>query len=968
MKARPRRLLLFVGMVVSGLVALYLLSDPFTSRGRARVGELTDENASERIRIVDPEAEGETTVSLGNVEFELAQMVEVAPGQEEERAVYRVRIASGKPDEDGNILAENPEITILDHVTGEGTGTLRADEATFVAEGAVGGQVTLDFGRMRSTNFTLSGDVRGRFTLSDGEPAELEAESMRVRGPLVTAPGRVTWRRPELAVDGQDMTWDDETGALDLRSDAHLVLEPSDGRPSYRFDAPSGLSVIVPPEGAPADERARAELRGPVTGTSSDGGRIEADTLRVDAVTGLVTLQGSSLFERETEEGLARLTARNLSVRTDDEGRIRIAEADGGVRLVHAPVALMPASLATESLRLVDDQAHAPGPVTWDRADLQAKGHEMDWDLAGGILSFTSDAEIALAAESGHPLAGLRLVAPGGMSWTLPPGTSDPMAGASGHMTGGVTGSLPDGTTLAADVLLFDGPTGTFRLEGSAGFRQEHDDGFSQLDAHHITVETGGDGRIALVTADGEVLVVTGPVDVLPTQLEGEHLVSGNGRLRSEGRVTWSRGDLRIAGTGMTVDEANGRLEFDREASIDVREPDGSLSLEAYAEGGLTWQVPFDAADPAGEGRGVLRGRVTCTTADGSLCRADRLIVDGPAGTVRLSGACELTTPEQMFLQAEEILLVEHDELRRMEVPGPARWELPDASGRGTGLTWDDVTRTLHVERDVHLTLATEWDGAPWELVADGSLTWQRPEAPATGTALPGTGELRGNVRGQHPSSGEFQTGHLLVDGREGRITLLGPSTYQAAPAADRADPTGAPPSQGSGGMGADGLFLQAQTRIAFETDPGGPLRRIRAEGDARARLPPSGSSPPPVLSAQWIELDDEARTVTLRGGALVETVDGDLPMRISAGERLLGRLDEQDALSWVEATGGVVFDRDFRIESDAMHWNVAADEAMLSGSCMLRYGGATMLCDRVELQPRARTFRILRSAVQLDG
>jgi hypothetical protein len=34
MRTRPRRVLLFVVMVVSGLVVLYLLSDPFTGRGR----------------------------------------------------------------------------------------------------------------------------------------------------------------------------------------------------------------------------------------------------------------------------------------------------------------------------------------------------------------------------------------------------------------------------------------------------------------------------------------------------------------------------------------------------------------------------------------------------------------------------------------------------------------------------------------------------------------------------------------------------------------------------------------------------------------------------------------------------------------------------------------------------------------------------------------------------------------------
>jgi hypothetical protein len=950
--------LLFVVMVVSGLVVLSLLSDPFTGRGRATVGEFTDDDARDRIRIVGPEGGSHTTVLLGNVEFELAQQVEIAPGRREERAVYRVRIASGRPDADGNILAEQPRITILDHRTGQGTGTLRADEARFETEGAVGGQVTVDFGRMRSQNFTLTGDVRGSFTLSDGEPAELEAASMRVRGPMVTAPGRVTWKRPGLAVDGIDMTWDGETGELDLRTDAHLALAPSDGRPEYRFDAPAGLSVIVPREGAPADERARAELRGPVTGTSSDGGRLEADTLHVDAVTGLVTLQGSSLFERETEQGLDRLTARNVSVRTDEQGRLRIAEADGGVRLVHAPIALMPASLATESLRLADDQAHAPGMVTWDRADLRATGREMDWDLRGGLLTFARDSEIALAKESGHPLAGLRLIAPGGMAWTLPPGATDPMAAASGRLSGGVTGALPDGTTLAADVLLFDGPTGTFRLQGSAAFRQEREDGFSQLDADRIAIQTGGDGRIALVTADGEVLVVSGPVDVLPMRLEGEQLERGNGRLRSAGRVTWARGDLTIAGTGMVVDETNGRLDFERDAHIVVRDPDGSLALEARAEGGMTWQSPPGATDARAEGRGTLHGRVTGTSADGWSMEADRLIVDGPAGTWSLQGRCRVSSAQELSLESEEIVLAVDGDVRRMQVPGPATWLLPDARGRGTGLVWDNVERTLHLERDVYLVLSTAGDAAPWELAADGSLDWRRPDATARDDAGRGQGELRGNVRGHHARSGDFRTEHLVVDGAQGLLSLLGPSTYASAAAATDA--------------GADApartIALEAQTRIVFTGGADGPSRRILAQGDARARLTPRGATSASTLSAQSIELDDEARTITLEGGVVVEGHDTDLPMRISAERRLLGRLDEHDALSWVEATGGVTFERDFRVESDALYWNVAADEAMLVGSCLMQHAGATMRCERVEMRPRQRTFRILHSTVQMDG
>ena len=58
MRARPRRLLLFVGMVATGLVVLYLLSDPFTGRGRATVGELGEEQG-DRIRIVDPKTENQ---------------------------------------------------------------------------------------------------------------------------------------------------------------------------------------------------------------------------------------------------------------------------------------------------------------------------------------------------------------------------------------------------------------------------------------------------------------------------------------------------------------------------------------------------------------------------------------------------------------------------------------------------------------------------------------------------------------------------------------------------------------------------------------------------------------------------------------------------------------------------------------------------------------------------------------------
>jgi hypothetical protein len=946
-----RRALLFLLMVAAGVAAVFLLSDPFAPRRGARVDELTGaEGRDGALRVVGA-GEDEAEVVFGELDFDVTQPVEVAPGRVEDRTVARVHILSARSDPGGAFVAQGPSVRLLDAATGAERGQLRAREALFETGAAVAGSVTLDLGSLRAENWSLRGEVRGSFPLRDGRLATLACEELLVRGPLVRAPGRVTWTREDLALSGLDLTWDDVTGRLEYDADAHLSLQPAGARPGFELDAPGGLTFAIPPDATDARSSAYGELRGGVSGAATDGRRLAARTLVFEGRHGRLVLHDEALLARGAADGAAgqRLTARRITVEADDAGQLALAQADGDVRLVATPFAVVPGwMVSAPALTLEGQRAQAAGRVTFQKGALVAAGDGLAWDGAVGRLEFASAAELAVAEGGAQPLAGLRLVTPAGMSWLLPPGAAEGAFAASGRMDGPLTGTLPDGTSFGADLLLFDGPQRRLMLQGGASFRRASDAETSTLTAGRVTLDGDEHGRLAVVSADGDVLLLTGPLHVLPTRVVTESLTRAGALTRAPGRVTWTRGDVTVAGDGLTWDEDAGRLELSRDAHLVLVDPQRRLDLDLAAAGGLTWFVPASAL-VAADGHGELRGRVTGTSSDGSTLACDLLGLDGPTRTLTLAGAAEVRLADRagrppLELAGERLTLASHAEGAELRSTLPVRFGLGDVRGSGADLAWDGRSGALAVTRDLVLAATDPSSGAPLELRA-GGLDWHVPPG-ATDPLRTGRGLLLGGVT----LSGEgrrLSGERLACDGPGGRATLLGEATV----ARD----------------GPGGFSLSAREALELGSDPLGEPRTLRARGGARGELLPADGSAPVRLSADELLLDRDARRAELSGQARLELDEAGGTSSLAA-RHLVVRTDELDALSWAQASGGVELRSGELVAlTEHVEWDVADDHLVLDQGGRLLAAGAWMSFARAEAWPRASRFRILHGVVHVD-
>jgi hypothetical protein len=597
--------LLFLAMVVTGLLLVLVLSDPFEGRSPAVIGELDAQSDAEgQVKILHPDEPGETLISFGEVEFDVLQLVELGDGRSEERTVYRVHMQSGRSDDSGAFLATQPEIHLLDHATGEETGVVRADRARFETGGSVAGSVTIDFGRLRADNLELSGNVDGRFPLADGTSAHLQALSLQLRGGVVSAPGLVTWTRGDLSVTGIDMRWDEARGRLDLTREARLSMEPLDDR----------------------------------------------------------------------------------------------------------------------------------------------VGHE--------------------------------LTAPGGLTWVLQADADDPQGESWLELRGGVTGRSTDGSSLQAQRVEADGSAQRLRLSGAADVALAGSDPPLRFRSDELLVESVRDGAALSVTA-------TGPID-------------------------WSQGELRGEGVGLHWDGVLGRLIIDR------------------------------------------------------------------AG----------------------------------------RFVLPDPEG-----------------------------GAPWTLQSGGRLEWFVATEPG-GT---GQGELDGGVIGEVPGVGSFSAEHVALDGDRRSLALLGDAHWEWSD-------------------GERSLVMSAERRLGVSGDETGQPVLLEAEGSALALITPPGAIGPTRLAAETLVLDRVGRRARLVGTIRIERPGEVEPLKLTADEWLELQTDENDELVRVEAHGAVEISQRYLARGDQLTWDVEADEALLVGSCWLAAEGAWMNAERIEVHPRARTFRILRSTLGLNG
>src|SRR5262249_55119415 len=133
-----RRALLFLLMVAVGVLAVLLLSDR-GPRPAARVEELSGtEGEAGRVHVKGAGA-GETQVTFGELDFDVLQSVEVAPGRSEDRVAARVHVLSARPDAAGAFVATSPVVKLLDTRTGAPRGTLSGQSAKFETGSSVAG-------------------------------------------------------------------------------------------------------------------------------------------------------------------------------------------------------------------------------------------------------------------------------------------------------------------------------------------------------------------------------------------------------------------------------------------------------------------------------------------------------------------------------------------------------------------------------------------------------------------------------------------------------------------------------------------------------------------------------------------------------------------------------------------------------------------------------------------------------------
>ncbi len=600
MTPRGRRLLLFVAMVAAGLAVVVLLSDPFERRTRAVIHDLpADADAAERVRVVDGGKGGDTLVSFpGELEFDVLQPVEVAPGKLEERPAWRVHMMSGQPDPaGGGFLASRPRVRMLDRDTGAETATLQADEARFETGSSVGGTVAIDFSHMTAQRFSLTGHVRGDFPMADGDNATLLAERLDVNGRVATAPGPVTWSRADMTLTGNDMTWTGDEGHVEFRADAHLSLSPSAQRKGLELDGPGGLSWTVPPDASDPRHAGFGELRGPVTGRTADGSTLASDRLVVDGAGRTLTLVGPSTL------GLGDATA-PLTVVSNG---IRVDDVDG-------------------EPRVSTDQ-----PVQWSRPGMAGHGTGLLWDSRTGHLHFDRDVKVEFAAVPADTAAGgkpagladahgtaadrapFTLDADGGLDWTVPPGAADPLREGTGEARGNVRGG--DGTaSFRTELLRVDGQAGTVALVGPSTWGHATDRDEVQVRAGGgIAVRTAPDGAAERVAADGGAeawLRRQGEAEP-STHLRGQSLV-----LDRPARELTALGNARIerAGDPPLAVTAGERLLVTTDEQDEPRrvQADGGVACvsgEYEARGAsLDWDLVADRAVLSGDCRLLSSG------------------------------------------------------------------------------------------------------------------------------------------------------------------------------------------------------------------------------------------------------------------------------------------------------------------------------------------------------------------------
>ncbi|RKY20793.1 MAG: hypothetical protein DRQ55_06550 [Planctomycetota bacterium] len=930
-----RRLLTFLAMVVAGLATVFLLADdPLSSDagGDSLTGRAGGTDRA--MAIGSDDQERDTRVQIGQAEIPIMSEVEVAPGVFEEHMAYSIKMDGARVGADGRYLLENPIITIFDPATDTWRGEVRAQTGVVDTGQSSVGDMQLFLGSTQADAFALTGDVRGRFATPDGE-AHLRAERMELRDRTVTAEGPVRWWRDDVSLTGIDMLLDDEAGTLTLQRDAVLTTTGGAGL-AGTVHSPDGLLWHLPGE---SGGRGHGELHGPVTGSGEDGSTFSCARMLADADDGAFTLLGQAQAELPGR-WLAR--GQQLTLAPDASGQLTLEhglDAHFELREPGREGWLESASLQRDGQDLV-----SPVPVRIGLSGVAGSAADLRWNPTLGTLHCGAD---VVLRGSGGRLTDAEVFAPGGMSLNVPLDADDLMAQATGELRGPIRGSLPDGGRFTSQRLVLDGPGNGLTLLGDAHITRA--DGSELLGARLLLLS---DERGRLVDASGrcDLRFLGAPADerlVLQTQW----LDLTGGVLSSPLEVHVEQGGLSLEGTGLRFTEASGELDITREAHLrraDPKLPGAFDELDAL--GGLTWLLPEDRSLGPAAGHGELRGPVTGTTSDGLRVRAARAFLDGPAAEIRLQGDAHAERPGAAphWLESERFVLQRRQDTLRVTSDTEVRFAFEQLSGSSDGLTYDERTRRLSLRQDALLRVLDEDGRQRMGLACEGELVWVAPAG--EDPLLMGHGEARDAVTAVDDTGARFLTDHLVLDGPERTITLLGPSRIEQI-------------------LPGRTLDLSAVERIVTRRDEAGALSWLQAEGEAHGRM----HSPDERLSfdAARVRADLAQGSLVFDGPTHLEReADGDSSSLDGAdGSRLVALTDAQGQLASLVGHGGItIVTGSFTALCDTLDWDLPADHVVLDGNCRLLSLAGWVSTDRIELWPEAQRSYIPVPATSIEG
>jgi hypothetical protein len=933
-----RRLLVFLGMIAAGLAAVLLLADDPLGGDQSGGGPLTGRAGTDgdAVAIASDAENGDIRVVIGVTDFPVTRVVEMPSGETRERVAYNVHVAEARLGEDGRWTLQEPEITLLEPVSGDWRGELSSEVGYIEAGGTVPGSVQLQ--TLTADAFLLEGDVQGRFATNGGD-AHLRAESLDVRGRVVTAPGEVRWWRDDLALDGVDMVLDDLAGTLLFARDAVLTTDGSAG-PAGAVTSPTGMLWNLPAE---SGGRGHGELYGPVTGTGDDGSSFRAERLLADADDNAFTLLGEASAQRP-----GAWSARGT--------QLTVAPGSGGaLTLVHGVDTRFDLTgpgregwLQSPALHREGDALVSSVPVQFGLGSLHGRGADLRWDQVLGQVECS--AQVVLEIEQG-PLAGATLDAPGGMTITALAGPDDLLTSAFGELRGPVSGTFVDGRAFSARTLELDGPSQGLVLHGDAHATQA--DG-SSLDADRIQLLVDERGSLTDGAARGDV-IWRGPPDASSRlAFRAEQLDAVGSVISSPDQVTAHQAGWSLAGDGLRFDTATGRIELQSRSTI-AFETGGLVTRRMDSAGGLEWVLPEDRSLGAAAGRGRLRGGVTGSLEDGRTVSAETAHVEGADREVRLVGRARVerasSTPgeEPRWIEGEELSVRAADSGRAAWSEQEIRFGLGDLSGSSHGFRYDELGGLLSLHADATLRVEGSDGRQRFALASEGRQEWVLPGKDGD-PMLDVRGEAWDGVTAVDDSGARFLTDHLMVDGPSRTITLIGPSQVE----------------QYAVGRTVE---LSARERITTERDVNGGLVLLQADGDVEGHVDSPGESL--AFHAQHFTADRAAGALVFDGPSRVERDAGGSRSSLDgeAGSRLVALVDEDTGIQSVAGSGRFTIGAGaFTALSDSLDWDVPSDHLVLDGNCRMLSLMGWVDADRIELWPRARRSFIPVPAVVLDG